>query len=131
MLLQNSGRSSHTTAWMTTVVEKQNSAVLVTRCDGKVLSRFSMAPRRHGLEAWRVLKEEHEGTGGNRTAALLRGIFNPRVRLEKMKNEGRDFGEMHAPWEKDVAQCRVAAGADLRQAVQMTTMMQYAAAPPL
>ena len=53
-----------------------------------------------------MLKEEHEGTGGNRTAALLRGIFNPRVRLEKMKNEGRDFGEMHAPWEK--------AGADLR-----------------
>ena len=55
-------------------------AVLITRCDGKALSMVSLVPRRHGLEAWRVLKEEHEGTGGNRTAALLRGIFNPRAR---------------------------------------------------
>ena len=69
--------------------------------------------------------------GGNRTAALLRGLFNPRARWGKdEKNEGRDDGEMLASWEKDVAQYRVAAGADLRE-VRMATMMEYAAAPPL
>ena len=29
----------------------------------------------HGLGTWRVLKEEHEGKGGNPTSALLRGIL--------------------------------------------------------
>ena len=104
-------------------------AVLVTKCDGKALSMVSLVPRRHGLEAWRVLKEEYEGTGGNRTAALLRGIFNPRARWCKdEKNEGGDDGEMLSSWETDVAQYRVAAGADLRQAVWMAIVMEHAAA---
>ena len=35
---------------------------------------------------------------------------------------------MFASWEKDVAQSRVAAGADLQQAVQVATVMEYAPA---
>ena len=64
----------------------------------------------------------------NRTAALLRGILNPRARREKMHIEGRDFGDMLASWEKDVAQYRIAAGADLQQAVHVATVMEHA--PP-
>ena len=45
-----------------------------------------------------------------------------------MYNDGRDFGEMHASCEKDFAHYRVAAGADLRQAVQVTTVMAHAPA---
>ena len=122
MMLQNSGRSSHTTSWMTRKAEQ------FMPCSSRnVTAKFCPGfPWVHDLMALRI-----EGTGGNRTAALLRGIFNPRVRLEKMKNEGRDFGEVHVPWEKDVAQYRVAAGADLRQAVRMATVMEHAAAAHL
>ena len=69
------------------------------------LSLVSLVPRRLGLEAWRVLKEEYEGQGGNRTAAFL------------------DLGDMLASCEKDVAQYRIAAGADLQQAVQVATVV--------
>ena len=85
---------------------------------------MSLVPRRFGLEAWRVSKEEHEGKGGNRTAALL----NPRARREKMYGEGRDLGDMLASWEKDVAQYSIAAGADVQQAVQVATVMEHAPA---
>ena len=54
--------------------------------------------------------------------ALLWGALNPRVRWEKMYSEGRDLGDMLASWEKDVAQFRLAAGADLQQTVQVATV---------
>ena len=73
-----------------------------------------------------MLKEEYEGKGGNRTAALLRGILNPRARWEKMDSEGRDLCDMLASWEKGVAQYRVAAGKSLQQAVQLAIVMEHA-----
>ena len=72
--------------------DKQNSSDLAHH-EGKALSLVSLVTRRFGLEAWRVLKEEYEGKGGNRTAALLRCILNPRRRWEKMQSEGRDLGD--------------------------------------
>ena len=94
-------------AWMTTSTTVH--ALLVTKFEGKALSLVSLVPRRHGIEAWRVLKEEYEDKGGNRTAALLRVILNPRVRWEKMHREGRDVGDMLDSLKKDFAQYRVAA----------------------
>ena len=82
----------------------------------------------HGLGTWRVLKEEHEGKGGNPTSALLRCFLNPRTRWEMMHSEGRDLGDMLASWQKDVVQFRVAARADLQQTVQVATVMQHAPA---
>ena len=49
-------------------------------CKGKALSVVSPIPRIHGLEAWRVFKDEYEEEGGNCVAALLRRILNPRAR---------------------------------------------------
>ena len=49
-----------------------------------------------------MLKDEDEEKGGNRLAALLRGILNPRARWEKMYSEGRDLGDMLASWEKNL-----------------------------
>ena len=72
--------------------------------------------------------EEHEGKGGHRTAARLRGILNPRARWEKMYSEGRDLGDVLTSWDRDVAQYRAAAGADLQQAVQVATVMEHAPA---
>ena len=100
----------------------------MTKCEGKALSLVSLVPLRHGLGTWRVLKEEYEGEGGNRTSALLRGILNPRTRWEMMHSEGRDLRDMLACWQKDVVQYRVAAGADLQQTVQVATVIEHAPA---
>ena len=129
-MLQKSHHSSDThglddnSLLMSTTVH----TLLITKCVGRARSLVSLVHRRHGFEAWRVLKEEYEGKGENRIAALLRGILNPRARREKMYREGRDFGDMLAHCEKDVAQYRVAAGADLQQAVHAATVMEHAAA---
>ena len=96
--------------------------VLLTNCEGEAPSLVSVVPRRFGLEAWR---KSMRANVENRTAGLLRGIFNPRARREKMHIEGRDFGDMLASWEKDVAQYRIAAGADLQQAVHVATVMEH------
>ena len=45
-----------------------------------------------------------------------------------MCSEGRDLGDMLGSWEKDVAQYRIAAGADLQQAVQVATVIEHAPA---
>ena len=63
-------------------------ALLFTKCEGKALSLVSLVPRRHGLEAWRVPKEE-----------LLQ-----HARWEKMNNEGRDLGDMLASYERETLQ---------------------------
>ena len=110
------------------LTSKTVCALLITKCEGKALSLVSLAPRRHGFEAWRVFKENYEGKYGNRTAVLLRGILNLRARWSKMHSEGRDLGDMLASWEKDVAQYRVAASTDLQQAVQVATVMEHAPA---
>ena len=103
-------------------------ALLVTKTDGKALSLVTLVPRRHGLEAWRVLKGEYEGRGGNRVAALLRGVLNPKARWEKMHAEGKDIFDMLTAWEKDVAQYRMASGSELQQEVQVATVLEHAPA---
>ena len=74
-------------------ISKTVHVLFITKCEGKALSLVSLVLRCFGLEGWRVLKEECEGKGGNRSAALLRGILNPRARWEKIHSEGRDLGE--------------------------------------
>ena len=106
------------------LVSRAVYALLITKCEGKPLSLVCLVPRRFGLEAWRVLKDEYQEKGGNRMAARVRGILNPLFRWEKTYSEGRDLGDMHASWGKDVAQHRIAAGADLQQAVQVATAME-------
>ena len=75
-----------------------------------------------------MLKDEYEKKGGNFMAALLRSILHPRARWDKVYNEGRDLGDMPASWEKDVAQYRIAASADLQQAVHVATVKEHAPA---
>ena len=107
-------------------VSKTVYALLITKTEGKALSLVSLVPRRHGLEAWRLLKEEYEGRGGNRTAALLRGILNPGAKWERMQSENKDIFDMLAAWEKDLAQYRMASGTDLHQTIQVATVMEHA-----
>ena len=75
-----------------------------------------------------MLKEEYEGKDGYSTAALLREVLKPRARWEKMCSEGRDLGDTLASLKKVVAQYRIAACADLQQAVQEAVMEHASAA---
>ena len=50
------------------------------------------------------------------------GILNPCARWEEKYSEGRDFGDMGE------RRCRIPAGADLKQAVQVATVMEHALA---
>ena len=43
------------------LTSKTVRALLITECEGKALSLVSLAPRRHGFEAWRVLKKKVRG----------------------------------------------------------------------
>ena len=58
----------------------------------------------------------------------LRGIFNPRARCEKMHSEGRDLRDIFASCERDVAQHRIATGADFQKPVQVASVVEHAPA---
>ena len=61
-------------------------ALLIAKCEGKALGVITLVPRRHGLEAWRLLKAEYEGKQGSRIAAMLRGILNPGMKSSWLGN---------------------------------------------
>ena len=76
-----------------------------------------------------MLKDEYEVKGGVKMAASFgRDILNPHARWEKMHSGCCDFGNVLAPWEKDVVQYRIAVRADLEQAVKVATVMEHAPA---
>ena len=84
-----------------------------------------LVPRLFGLEAWQVLKRMNmRGKVEIVGSASARYSLNPRARWEKMYSEGRDLGDMLSSLEKDVAQDRIAAGADFQQAVQVATAVE-------
>ena len=60
-------------------ISRQLCAILVVKLEGKALGIVQLVNKGKGLEAWRQLKLEYEGKSGNRQAALLRGILNPRA----------------------------------------------------
>ena len=58
---------------------RQLYAILVVKLEGKALGIVQLVGRGEGLVAWCQLKLEYEGKSGNRQAALVRGILNPRA----------------------------------------------------
>ena len=70
---------------------------------------------------------------GPKKKKFLRSVNRNRDEIDAQKkqilnSEGRDLGDMLASWEKDAAQCRNAAGANLKKAVQVATVMDHAPA---
>ena len=65
------------------LVSRTVHALLITCCEGEALFLVSLLPRRHGLEAWRVLKYECEGKGGNRLATASERHPQPKGQIGK------------------------------------------------
>ena len=74
-------------------ISRQLYAILVVKLEGKALGIVQLVNKGEGLEAWRQLKLEYEGKSGNRQAALLRGILNPRAAWEADTRDGRSVVE--------------------------------------
>ncbi len=78
-------------------------AELIAKCEGNAVGIVTLIPRRHGLEAWRLLKKEYEGKQGSGIAAMLRGILSPIVKWQQGHSEGNDLIEAVTAWERDVS----------------------------
>ena len=83
-------------------ISRQMYAILMVKLEGKALGIVQLVNKGEGLEAWRQLKLEYEGKSGNRQAALLREILNPRAACEAGTRDGRSVVESLDRWEKTV-----------------------------
>ena len=96
-LVPNSGDDEHWPQWVL-----------------KALGIGQLVGKGEGLEAWRQLKLEYEGKSGNRQAALLRGILNPRAAWEADTRDGRSVVES---LNRTIGLYRTASGVDLAATV--------------
>ena len=123
---ENDGHIDLDTLNAEALVQSRNLyALLIGKCDGRALSIISLVPRKNGYEAWRMLKKEYEGTGGARSAAILRGILNPRSRWAKLDADGRDINDMLQAWEKDIAQYRIGSSMELPPTILAAAALEH------
>ena len=97
-------------------ISRQLYANLVVKLDGKALGIVQVVGKGERLEAWCQLKLEYEGKSGNRQAALLRGILNPRAGWEADARDGRSVVE-------SLKQVERRPSASIRQRVVWTSQM--------
>ena len=98
-------------------------ALLVSSTESRAIALVRFTPTKNGLEAWRLLKKEYEAHGGAITAAMLRGILNPRHRWEHMNNQGKDINELLQMRERDVAHYKIATGSDIDGAILVAIVL--------
>ena len=106
-------------------ISRQLYAILVVKLEGKALGIVQLVNKGEGLEAWRQLKFEYEGKSGNRQAALLRGILNPRAAWEADTRDGRSVVESLNRWEKTISLCRMASGVDILDGIVAATVLEH------
>ena len=68
---------------------------------------------------------EYEGKSGNRQAALLRGILNPRAGWEADARDGRSVVESLNRWEETMSLCRTASGVDISDGILAATVLEH------
>ena len=89
--------------------------------DGKALGIVQVVGKGEGLEAWRQLKLEYVGKTGNRQAALLRGILNPRAGWEADARDGRSVVESLNSWERPSASI----GVNISDGILAATVLEH------
>ena len=105
-------------------ISRQLYAIFVVKLEGKALG-IVQPVKGEGLEAWRQLKLEYEGKSGNRQAALLRGIVNPRAAWEADTRDGRSVVESLNRWEKTIGLYRTASGVDISDGILVVTVLEH------
>ena len=95
-------------------------AILVVKLEGKALGIVQLIDKGEGLEAWRQLKLEYEGKSGNRQAALLRGILNPRPGWEADARDVRSVIES-----LNRSHYRAASGVDISNGILAATVLEH------
>ena len=93
----------------------------MAKLDGKALGIVQVVGKGEGLEAWRQLKLEYEGKTGNRQAALLRGILNPRAGWEADARDGRSVVESLNSWERPSASI----GVNISDGILAATVLEH------
>ena len=68
---------------------------------------------------------EYEGKSGNRQAALLRGILNPRATWEADTRDGRSVVESLNRWEKTIGLYRTASGVDISGGILAAAVLEH------
>ena len=106
-------------------ISRQLYAILVVKLEGKSLGIVQLVNKGEGLEAWRQLKLECEGKSGNRQAALLRGILNPRAAWEADTRDCRSVVESLNRWEKTIGFCQTASGVDISDGILAATVLEH------
>ena len=106
-------------------ISRQLYAILVVKLEGKALGIVQLVAKGEGLEAWRQLKLEYEGKSGNRRAALLRGILNPRPGWEADARDGRSLVESLNRWEKTISLYRTASGEDISDGILAAMVLEH------
>ena len=97
----------------------------MVKLEGKALGIVQLVVKGEGLETWRQLKSEYEGKSGNRQAALLRGILNPRPGWEADARDGRSLVESLNRWEKTISLYRTASGEDISDGFLAATVLEH------
>ena len=106
-------------------ISRQLNAILVVKLEEKALEIVQLVNKGEGLEAWRQLKLEYEGKSGNRQAALLRGILNPRAAWEADTRDGRSVVESLNRWEETIGLYRTASGVDTSDGISAATVLEH------
>ena len=106
-------------------ISRQLYAILVVNLEVKALGIVQLVAKGEGLEAWRQLKLEYEGKSGNRQAALLRGILNPRPGWEADARDKRSVVESLNRWEKTISLYRTSNGVDISDGILAATVLEH------
>ena len=101
-------------------------SLLVAKCEGEAFGIVQLCPKGNGLEAWRRPKDEYESRSGNRLAAMLRGILNPRERWNKDSKVNKEFRESLNDWEILIGEYRAVSGENVSDRVLVATILEHA-----
>ena len=99
--------------------------LLLTKCEGKAIELTRSAGTGHGLEAWRLLKQEYEGMEGGRPTGMLRFILNPKDRWQADKEAGHDLMHSLVQWDNLIMDYTQQSGEPITENIKVSTLLEH------
>ena len=100
----------------------------MVKLEGKAPGIVQLVNKGEGLEAWRQKKLEYEGKSGNRQAALMRRILNPRAAWEADTRDGRSVVESLNRWEKTIGLHKTTSEMNISDGILVATVLEHSPA---